>query len=447
MALQNLNHTHDPSVDSWVESAQAVQTDFPLQNLPLCVFSDQQTPNITRLGVGIGDQVLDLASSLPQLQGLPEAVQIALKAPRLNALLALGRDAMTQVRQAVWTMLSAPFGDRTAAHALRPMGALQWHVPCDIGDYTDFFASPNHAHNTFNLFRPGQVFLPNFDHLPIAYHGRASSIVISGHPLQRPWGQLRPHPDQDPEVAPSRKLDIEVELGFYIATGNPLGQTVGLGHADRLLAGVSLLNDWSARDIQAFESQPLGPFLSKNFCSSVAPWVVTLDALAPFRAPAAPRSASSAPLRGYLQSEENATLGMLDIQLVTLLQTETMRMNGQPPVQISQAAFARDVCWTPAQMVAHHTLGGCNLRPGDLLGSGTISGPEPGTEGSLLEMTWNGTRPLVLPNGETRSFLHDGDEVTLTAWCEGPGFRRIGLGQCTTRIHPATAHMDDIPAP
>lgn len=434
-----INHTHDPSARSWVASADHPDSDFPLQNLPLGVFTlrgrEQESP---RIGVAIGDQVFDLLQALPLLPALPPEVREALHSPRLNALFALGRPAIGAVRHAVWRLLEAGFAERQrAADALRPQSDVVLHLPCDIGDYTDFFASPNHARNTFNLFRPGQTFLPNFAHLPIAYHGRASSIVPAGAPLRRPWGLVRTNPDALPEVMPTRKLDIELELGFYVGRGNPLGQPVPLNEAEQHLAGVCVLNDWSARDIQAFESQPLGPFQSKNFCSSVAPWVVTLEALAPFRSASAPRGADAPALHAYLDHPADAAAGAFDIRLEASLRTEAMRGRGDAPVPFTRARFAHDVCWTPAQMLAHHTLGGCNLRAGDLLGSGTISGGEPGTEGSLLERTWNGTRPLALPSAESRTFLLDGDEITLTAWCEREGFRRIGLGRCTTLIQSA----------
>ncbi|SIR72819.1 fumarylacetoacetase [Pseudacidovorax sp. RU35E] len=437
------DHTHAPDTFSWVASANAADSDFPLQNLPLCVFRPSDAPAHApgRIGVGIGDRVLDLPRAALLLPELPPALVQALQAPRLNGLLAQGRPALRQLRHAVWALLRA--GDDRQVQAeplLLPQAEVSFGLPCDIGDYTDFFASHNHARNTFNLFRPGQVFLPNFTHLPIAYHGRSSSVVESGRPVVRPWGQTVQAAGGQPEFGPSRKLDFEVELGFHVTTGNPHGERVALVEAEQFLGGVSVLNDWSARDVQAFESQPLGPFLSKNFSSSLAPWVVTLDALEPFRAPRLPRAADAPPLQSYLEGALDAARGAFDIRLDTFLQSAAMRGAGMAPVRISTACFARDVCWTPAQMVAHHTVGGCNLRPGDLIGTGTISGRDQGTEGSMLELTANGARPLQLPDGETRAFLHDGDEITITAWCEREGFRRIGLGRCTARIQPARSH-------
>ncbi|MBH2010638.1 MAG: fumarylacetoacetase, partial [Xanthomonadaceae bacterium] len=377
-------------------SANLPECDFPLQSLPLCVFS--QSNDATRPGVGIGDQVLDLRLALPLMDAIGADIAHALQSPRLNALFALGRPALLSLRHAVWRLLEEGSAQREAACAcLLPQAALAFSVPCEIGDYTDFFSSLNHAMNTFRLFRPGQVFLPNFKHLPIAYHGRASSIVASGVPLRRPLGQLRPDPEQPPVFGPSRKLDIEVELGFYVGPGNALGEAIAQDDAEAHMVGFSVLNDWSARDVQAFESQPLGPFLSKNFLSSVSPWVVTLDALAPFRAPLAAREAGDPASLPYLESPANTRAGAFDIQMETRLQTRSMREQGLAPACITTARFSRDAWWTPAQMLAHHTVGGCNLRPGDFVGSGTISGPDDGTQGSLLELTHGGAKPLTLP--------------------------------------------------
>ncbi|WCM94740.1 fumarylacetoacetase [Acidovorax sp. NCPPB 2350] len=434
---RTLDHTHDIGIHSWVDAANDEGSDFPLQNLPLCMF--RPAPGLVmRAGIGIGDQILDLglAADSGLLEGLSDMIVGALKGVRLNELFALGAEAMTALRREVWRVLAVGYARRDEV-PLSPMAEAEFGLPCEVGDYTDFFSSLNHAMNTFRLFRPGQVFLPNFKHLPIAYHGRASSIVPSGTAVTRPFGQTRPHPEEPPRFGPSRKIDFEVELGFYVGTGNALGRRIALDDADRHLAGVSLLNDWSARDLQAWESQPLGPFLSKNFASTVSPWVVTLDALAPFRAPLLAREAGDPVPQDYLHSPANDAGGAFRIRIDTLIRTRAMRAAGEPPARISQANFARDVWWTPAQMVAHHTVNGCNLRPGDLIGSGTISGPEDGTQGSLLELTHGGSRPIGLPNGETRAFVEDGDEVILAAWCDRPGFRRIGLGRCTGLILPA----------
>lgn len=431
-----LDHTHNPKTLSWLASANADGADFPLQNLPLCLFSLVNTP--TRPGVGIGDQVLDLRMALQYMPGIGEDITHALQSPRLNELFGLGRSALQRLRHAVFTLLAEGAMQQESVKAcLRPQADLEFSVPCEIGDYTDFFSSLNHAMNTFRLFRPGQVFLPNFKHLPIAYHGRASSIVASGVTMRRPLGQVRPDAERPPIFAASRKLDMEVELGFYVGPGNALGEAIALDDAEAHMVGFSILNDWSARDVQAFESQPLGPFLSKNFLSSVSPWVVTLDALAPFRAPLATREKDDPESLGYLNSAANNTAGAFDIRIDTLLQTQAMRDQNLVPTRISTAQFARDAWWTPAQMLAHHTVGGCNMRPGDFVGSGTISGPVDGTQGSLLELTHGGAQPIMLPNGESRCFLEDGDEITMHAWCARNGYRSIGLGQCTTRILPA----------
>jgi len=428
-----IDHTHDPLATSWLTSANSANTDFPLQNLPLGVVAGQ-------VSMAIGDQALDLPAALAAglLASLPEPLQASLRMPTLNALLGQGRPALRALRHAVFALLrtGAPQAEQVAS-CLRPWATQRPTLPCDIGDYSDFFASVHHARNTFNLFRPGQTFLPNYHHLPIAYHGRSSSIFASPRDFHRPLGQTRPDPAAPPVFGPARKLDLEVELGFYVGAGNAHGHAVPLDQAEQHLAGVCVLNDWSARDVQAWESQPLGPFLAKNFISVVSPWVVTLDALAPFRSPVAEREATDAQPLPYLEGAANRSGGTFDIHVVTRLQTAAMRQTGTAPMVVSRANTARDLWWTPAQMLAHHTVGGCNLRPGDLLGSGTISGASPGSEGSLLELTWGGSRPVQLPGGEQRSFLLDGDEVTISAWCERAGQRRIGLGECKGRVLPA----------
>ena len=428
-----LDRTHDSATRSWLASANAQDADFPLQNLPLGIVSG-------RLATAVGDQWLDVGAVLDAglLASLAPAVHAALRQPRLNALFGLGRGALAALRHAIFDLLREGSTHAAAvARCLRPLAGATHELPCDIGDYTDFFASLNHAHNTFNLFRPGQVFLPNYKHVPIAYHGRSSSIFASPKDFARPLGQIKPDPEGAPVFAPSRKLDFEIEMGFFVGAGNAHGNAVHIDEAEQHLAGVCILNDWSARDVQAWESQPLGPFLSKNFVSAVSPWVVTLDALEPYRAPLVAREVGDPAPMPYLASAHNAAHGAFDIRIETLLQTAAMREAGMVPVVVTRAQFARDTWWTPAQMVAHHTVGGCNLRPGDLIGSGTVSGPDPGTEGSLLEITRGGARPIALPGGETRAFLHDGDEVTIRAWCEREGYRRIGLGQCTGRVLPA----------
>lgn len=428
-----LDFTHDPAACSWVAGANEPDCPFPLQNLPLGIIEHHAA-------IAIGDRWLDLPAALNAglLVDLAEEVARALRQPQLNELFALGRDALRQVRHAAFRLLEEGSAKQEAtARYLRPLAEAAPQLACEIGDYTDFFASLNHARNTFNIFRPGQDFLPNYKHLPIAYHGRSSSIEVSPTEVARPWGQIRPDPQAGPTFSPSRRLDFEVELGFFVGAGNARGKPIPLDEAERHIAGVCILNDWSARDVQGWESQPLGPFLSKNFVSTISPWIVTLDALAPFRAPLIAREDGDPTPMPYLDSAGNAERGAFEIILETTLRTPKMQQCNDAPVTISRAVFSKDVWWTPAQMVAHHTVGGCNLRPGDLLGSGTISGSSPGTEGSLVELTFGGARPLELPDGDQRTFLEDGDEIVISAWCEREGARRIGFGECRGRVTPA----------
>ncbi len=428
-----LNETHDARAASWVPAANDPHSDFPLQNLPLCVFS--RTDGQARIGVGIGDQILDLAQALSQdlLAGLDPAVQSACRASTLNRLFALGRPALSALRSAVWHLLEsgAPQQTDTAA-CLAAQQDARFGVPCEIGDYTDFFTSFNHADNCAKIMRAGLPVSENFHQLPIAYHGRASSVVASGTPVLRPRGQWRDPQSGRTAFGPSTRLDFELEVAMYIGPGNARGQSIPIDEAENHLAGFSLLNDWSARDIQMWEAQPLGPFLGKNFQSTVSPWVVTLDALAPFRTPPPPREADLPALQDYLQMPAGAR--GFDLRLEAHVQTSAMRAAGAPAVRVSASRFARDCNWNPQQMIAHHTVNGCNLRPGDLLGSGTVSGPEPGTEGCLLERTRGGRQSITLPNGESLGFLRDGDEVILSAYCEAEGARRIGFGSCTGRV-------------
>jgi len=429
-AIMMIDYTHDAAARSWLESANAGHTPFPIHNLPLgCIEG--------RISVAIGDSVLALPDALERglLRQLSPPLREALRQPTLNAVFALGRSDLRALRHELFELFREDSEHRQqASTCLRPLASSEAGLPCAIGDYTDFFASLNHARNTFAIFRGSQTFLPNYKHVPIAYHGRSSSIFASPRDFARPSGQVRPAPDEPPIVSPTAKLDFEVELGFWVGAGSAHGEPVPLDEAEKHLAGVCILNDWSARDIQAWESQPLGPFLSKNFISVVSPWVVTMDALEPFRSPLPARAKEDPPPQPYLDSASNSSAGAFSIRIETRIQTERMRALGHPPAVVAHANAARDLYWTPAQMVAHHTIGGCNLRPGDLIGTGTVSGPEPGTEGSLLERTGNGARPITLPGGETRSFLEDGDEVTITAWCEAPGRRSIGLGECRGRI-------------
>ncbi|MBL8325639.1 MAG: fumarylacetoacetase [Rubrivivax sp.] len=438
--MSALNETHDPALRSWVASSNDAAGDFPIQNLPYGRFRRAGSSEPWRIGVAIGDQVLDLRAAQAQ-PGWPTPLQAplaALAAGDLNRV--MGSDKATRV--ALRGALSAALREGSAqaaslAACLLPQADIELAVPCHIGDYTDFYTGIHHATTVGKLFRPDNPLLPNYRWVPIGYHGRGSSIVVSGTPIRRPVGQLKGADDR-PLLMPTRRLDHELELGFLIGPGNSLGEPIGIADAENHLFGVTLLNDWSARDIQAWEYQPLGPFLSKNFASSISPWVVTMEALAPFRSPFVRPEGDPAPLP-YLDSAANRAAGALDIQLEVWLHTPAMRRAGQPAVRLSQGSVREAAYWTAAQLVAHHTINGCNLQAGDLLGSGTLSGPRPGEAGSLLELTLGGKQPVALPGGETREFLQDGDMITLRGWCERPGVRRIGFGICSGTVLPAAA--------
>ncbi|HEY4010169.1 MAG TPA: fumarylacetoacetase [Acidobacteriaceae bacterium] len=418
---------------SWVKSANAPDCGFPLENLPFCAFQTDRGEQ--HLGVGIGDSILDLA----ELVRCGELNDPACEQPTLNMLMARGREGNNELRSALTLMLSH------AAHPgmidklkplLRPMNNARFCLPVAIGDYTDFYASIHHATNVGKLFRPDQPLLPNYKFVPIGYHGRASSIVMSGTPVRRPSGQRKLPNEDAPTFGPSRQMDYELELGAWIGAGNTLGDPIDIDAAEQHVFGFSIVNDWSARDIQAWEYQPLGPFLGKSFATTVSPWVVTIDALEPYRAPLAARALGDPQPLPYLASREPGKQG-IDFQLEVYLSTQKMRDAALAPVKLSSVR-ATDLYWSFAQMVAHHTSNGCNLRTGDLLASGTISGPQPGSQGCLLEITRRGAEPLQLPSGEQRSFLEDGDEITFTALCERDGLPRITLGECQGRIIPAT---------
>jgi fumarylacetoacetase len=410
-----IDATHDPNLTSWVESANRPDTDFPIQNLPYASFRKRGEEQI-RAGVAIGDMLLDATAAL----GIPS----------LKAVMAMSRPERTGLRRRI-SELFATYSSvsSVAERAILPIWEVDLLLPCDIPDYTDFFASIHHATNVGSLFRPGKPLSPNYKWIPIAYHGRASSIVLSGTPVRRPSGQILGNPTDVPVYAPSEMLDYELELGAFLGPGNEMGQPIPVPRAEDHLFGVCLLNDWSARDIQSWEYQPLGPFLAKNFATSISPWIVTLDALEPFRAPAPPRPAGDPqPLPYLVGSGDRAFRITLEVWL------RSAKMSS--PMRVSQSDFA-SLYWTLSQMIAHHSSNGCPLRPGDLIGSGTVSGPEKQNQGCLLELTRRGADPLQLPSGETRGFLEDGDEVILKGWCEASGFRRIGLGECRGLILPA----------
>jgi fumarylacetoacetase len=419
------------AVKSWVESANDPQTDFPLANLPYGVF---RHAGQTRIGVAIGDRILDLraAASESLFASLPSAVVDACTASVLNPLMALGPQAWSALRARIAHLLSEnATGEeqRRVERMLVPMCDAEMQLPAQIGDYTDFYASIHHATRVGKLFRPDNPLLPNYKYVPIGYHGRASSIVASGQQIIRPSGQTKKPQDAEPAFGPSRSLDYELEVGIFIGAGNSLGQPIPIGHAEQHIFGLCLLNDWSARDIQSWEYQPLGPFLAKNFATTISPWIVPMEALTPYRvSPQARPAGDPAPLT-YLASSPTQAI---DLTLEVYLQSRQMREQGIEPVRLSRGNL-RDLYWTPAQLVTHHASSGCNLRPGDLLATGTISGPEEGSEGCLLEMKHR-AELLRLPSGETRVFLDDGDEVTFRAYAQREGLPRIGFGVCAGTV-------------
>jgi fumarylacetoacetase len=439
-----VNDTHDPRLTTWVDSALDPATEFPIQNLPFGVFRRAGTEEPPRVGVAIGSDILDLCACLEE--GLLEDIRegpaaIACAAPSLNMLMALGRAHASALRVAVSRVLRAGgtptrYDRERAARILVPMADAELFLPADIGDYTDFYASVFHATNVGSMFRPDNPLLPNYKWVPIGYHGRASSVVPSGTPVRRPHGQTKGPNEERPTFGPTRQLDYELELGLYVGAGTTLGQRVAIDEAESHLFGVGLVNDWSARDVQAWEYQPLGPFLAKNFATTVSPWVVTLDALEPFRTAAFVRPAGDPPPLPHLASVVDQARGAFDITLEVWITTARMRETGASPFLVSRGSFAQ-MYWTPAQLLTHHSSNGCNLRPGDLLASGTVSGPDPSSRGCLLERTWRGAEPLELPGGERRAFLEDGDEVILRGYCEREGAVRIGLGECRGTVMPA----------
>jgi len=439
-----LNATHDPAAKSWVASANGGDTDFPVQNLPFAVFRRRNAGEDFRGGVAIGDQVVDL-QALARYVAFTGAAARALAAaglPALNALMALGADAWRALRAALFDgLLENSSLQSSLIDCLVPQADVEYALPAAIGDYTDFYTSIHHATAVGRLFRPDDPLLPNFRWMPIAYHGRSSSIGVSEQAFHRPCGQSMAAEASAPVFTASRRLDYELEVGIFIGTGNAQGNPIPLRDAENHVFGLCLLNDWSARDLQAWEYRPLGPFLGKNFATTISPWIVTLEALAPYRLPFSRPPADPAPL-AYLDGDALRAGGAFDMELAVDLQTAQMRAQGLAAQRLSRTNF-RHCYWTVAQMVAHHTAGGCNLRPGDLFGSGTQSGPSPAEAGSLLELTAGGTRPLALASGESRTFLQDGDCVTLRARCAREGRVSIGFGCCSGRILPARAQLED----
>ncbi len=426
--------THDPQRRSFIEAANAPDADFPIQNLPFGVFrrkAEERTPHV---GVAIGDQILDLARCVelkiieaPAIK--PEAAA-ALCAASLNDLMALGRVHWKSIRRHITSLLDEQgrfASDLSAQSAvLVPMREAEMLLPAMIGDYTDFYASIHHATNVGSMFRPDNALLPNYKHLPVGYHGRASSIVISGAPVRRPMGQTVTNDLGPPTFGPCKLLDYEMEMGFLVGPGNDLGTRIAMKDAASHVFGMVIVNDWSARDVQKWEYQPLGPFNAKNFATTISPWVVTLEALAPFRVNGPARGVEDPAVLEYLQPTEDFGL---NITVEVLIASATMREKKMEPTRISRGGM-REMYWTIMQMLVHHTSTGCNMRTGDLLATGTISGPSEDSRGCLLERTWRGQNPISLPDGTQRKFLQDGDEVIMRAWCEGDGARRIGFGEC-----------------
>ncbi|MBI2748401.1 MAG: fumarylacetoacetase [Burkholderiales bacterium] len=435
-----LNETHNPQLTSWVASANTPDTDFPIQNLPFGVFRRMGSVQAFRVGVAIGDVILDLTAARAAgafTSGALTAVQ-ACCAPTLNAFMDLGPAAWSELRLALSRALRAGSPSQALlATCLLPQDQAEYAVPARIGDYTDFYTSVHHATNIGKLLRPDNPLLPNYKWVPIGYHGRSSSIGISGQAVRRPLSQVMRPGANEPVLGSSARMDYELEVGIFIGGGNAQGEPIAMDQAEQHVFGLCLFNDWSARDVQGWEYQPLGPFLSKNFASTVSPWVVTLEALAPYRTTWTRDAADPQPLP-YLDSAELRTQGAVSIELEVFIQTAAMRDKGMAEHRLSHSNF-RDAYWSVSQMVAHHTVGGCNLQSGDLLGSGTQSGPTPEEAGSLMELSKGGKEPIVLPSGEARTFLEDGDTIIFRGACQAPGAVRIGFGEVRGTLLPARA--------
>ena len=442
--MTQLNHTHDINARSWLASANG-HADFPIQNLPYAMFAEKDKYLQWRAGVAIGDQVLDLAAlnGKKLLTGLAAAALETAAGPSqkvagLNAFMGAGPEVWQALRHALFALLSSQANAETQAAVeacLIPQANAVYRVAANIGDYTDFYTSIHHARNVGRIARPDDPLTSNFQWIPIAYHGRASSVVISGTPFRRPMGQSMAPGAEAPVYGPCARMDFELELGLFIGSGNAHGEPIPLAKAEDHMFGICLLNDWSARDIQFWEMAPLGPFLGKNFCTTISPWIVTMEALAPYRLPFTRPADEPQPL-AYLDDAGNRAQGVIDIELEVLLETAQNRSQKQAATRITKTSF-RHQYWTYAQMVAQHTMGGCNLQPGDLLGSGTISGPTPDQAGAIIELTKSGKEPITLDNGEQRAFLQDGDAVALRGWCQRDGYARIGFGESRGEVLPA----------
>jgi len=448
--MYEINETHDQNLKSWVESANAPDTDFPIQNLPFCVIESYEHNCYAEPAVRIGDGFLRLKPCL--LDGLFNNIsdnltqemleKVVFAQFGLSGLMKLNSSETSVFRRRLVGILRIDADDKVIGIAekyLVPASELDIDISLPvykIGDYTDFYCSIFHATNVGAMFRPDNPLLPNYKYIPIGYHGRASSIVVSGTDITRPKGQNRSDAEQPPVYIPCKNLDYEMEVGFFVGQGNNLSETIPIERAEEHIFGLCLVNDWSARDIQAWEYQPLGPFLAKSFATTVSPFVVTMEALAPFRVPAFERDLQDPQPLDYLSDETNQKFGGIDLKLEVYLQTTKMRDENIAPHFLSRSNM-KDLYWTIGQMLTHHASNGCNLQTGDLIATGTVSGREKTERGCLLEMTWRGTEPLELPNGETRRFLEDGDQVIMKGFCEREGFRRIGFGECRGRILPA----------
>ena len=448
-----INHTHDAGLRSWVESANDPASEFPIQNLPFCVIdrAEEGDEEDLRIAVAIGDQVCDLlqlASSGVLFEDEDDPVLFALQLEALNLLMALEPRDVSRLRSRLIELFREDVADlrdepELRAAAMIPLRDAHFVMPVEVGDYTDFYASLHHATNVGSMFRPDNALLPNYKHIPIGYHGRASTLVVSGTAVHRPSGQTIAADGETPSFGPCKLLDYELEVGAFVGRGNEMGSPIGIGEIHEHLFGICLVNDWSARDMQKWEYQPLGPFLAKSFATTVSPFVVTAEALAPFRSPAPQRSEGDPAPLDYLVGERDQRLGAIGLTVEAYLSSRQMREQGLEPMRLSRANF-KDMYWTLGQMLTHHASNGCAMLPGDLIASGTVSGPGRGSRGCMLELTWDGDpwatppikaagtdrTPLKLPTGEERRFLQDGDEVILRGYCERDGFRRIGLGEC-----------------
>ena len=433
-----INETHDINLTSWVESANVDNCDFPIQNLPFAEFRRKGSDEAFRGGVAIGDQVIDLAklSKLNVLTGDAKTAADAASEATLNTFMGLGKQYWSALRLALSKALRAGSEHQQAlSDTLIAQSDIEFSLPCRIGDYTDFYTSIYHATAVGSLFRPDNPLLPNYKWVPIGYHGRSSSIDVSGQTFHRPKGQTKAPDAEVPSFGPCKRLDYELELGIYLGKGNALGDAIAIENAENHVFGFCVFNDWSARDLQAWEYQPLGPFLAKNFASTVSPWIVTTEALAPYRTSWTRDENDPQPM-DYLESKANRDQGAFDIQMDVRIQTQKMRSEGHNPTRVSTSSFKHSY-WTVAQMVTHHTVNGCNFMPGDMLGSGTQSGPTHEEAGSLLELSRGGKEKITLSNGEQRSFLEDGDNVIMRGWCEKEGYARIGFGSVESTVLPA----------